>query len=48
LVHWLKAAGLASEVARLKARCVIKDADSSLKGAAKEGSSSRTTTRAEV
>jgi tRNA-splicing ligase RtcB len=30
----VKAAGLATEVARLKARFVIKDADSSLKGAA--------------
>ena len=30
----VKAAGLASEVARLKARFVIKDADSSLRGAA--------------
>jgi len=30
----VKAAGLASEVARLKARFVIKDADTSLKGAA--------------
>ena len=30
----VKLAGLASEVARLKARFVIKDADSSLKGAA--------------
>jgi len=29
-----KLAGLASEVARLKARFVIKDADTSLKGAA--------------
>ena len=30
----VKLAGLASEVARLKARFVIKDADTSLKGAA--------------
>jgi tRNA-splicing ligase RtcB len=30
----VKAAGLASEVARLKARFVIKDADTSLRGAA--------------
>ena len=30
----VKSAGLASEVARLKARFVIKDADTSLKGAA--------------
>ena len=30
----VKAAGLASEVARLKARFVIKDSDTSLKGAA--------------
>ena len=30
----VKAAGLASEIARLKARFVIKDADTSLKGAA--------------
>ena len=30
----VKAAGLTSEVARLKARFVIKDADMSLKGAA--------------
>jgi hypothetical protein len=30
----VKAVGLASEVARLKARFVIKDADTSLKGAA--------------
>jgi hypothetical protein len=29
-----KAAGLASEVARLKARFVIKDSDTSLRGAA--------------
>jgi hypothetical protein len=30
----VKSAGLASEVARLKARFVIKDSDSSLRGAA--------------
>ena len=30
----VKAAGLANEVARLKARFVIKDADTTLKGAA--------------
>lgn len=30
----VKAAGFASEIARLKARFVIKDADSSLRGAA--------------
>lgn len=44
----VKAAGLASEVARLKARFVIKDSDSSLRGAAQAKRSSETTTRAEV